>query len=70
MQMAGCKIKNVSSIAPDSGFIFFNKAFFSLVAKPLGKKAMANVKIYGITNWVTNNYNKHIARYLKKASTV
>ena len=27
-------------------------------------------KIYDVTNWNTNNYNKHIARYLKSNQTV
>ena len=27
---------------------------------------MVNFKIYDITGWITNNYNKHITQYLKK----
>ena len=25
-----------------------------------------NVKIHDVTHWITNTYNKHTARYLKK----
>ena len=34
--------------------------------KQLNKKAQFNFKIYDVTNWETNNYNTHIAQYLKK----
>ena len=27
--------------------------------------AMANFKIYDVTDWETNNYNTHFAQYLK-----
>ena len=27
---------------------------------------MVNFKIYDTVNWITNNYNTHIAQYLKK----
>ena len=40
--------------------------FFGYLEKRLDKKAKVNCKIYDVTNWNTNNYNKHIARYLKK----
>ena len=30
------------------------------------KKVMVNFKIYDTVNWITNNYNTHIAQYLKK----
>ena len=36
------------------------------VAKRLDKQAKVSFKIYGFTNWITNNYNTRIARYLKK----
>ena len=29
-------------------------------------KTKVNFKIYDVTNWITNNYNTHISRYLKK----
>ena len=32
----------------------------------LDKKAMVNFKIHDVTVWTTNNYNTHIAQYLKK----
>ena len=31
-------------------------------------KAKVNFKIYDVTDWTTNNYNTHIAQYLKKQS--
>ena len=27
---------------------------------------MVSFKIYDVTDWTTNNYNTHIAQYLKK----
>ena len=27
---------------------------------------MANVKVYDVTDWIKNNYNTHITKYLKK----
>ena len=45
-------------------FTFFPD-FFRYVGKLLDKKATVNFKIYDVASWSTNNYNKHIARYLK-----
>ena len=39
---------------------------FGYVGKRLDKKAKVNSKICDVTNWITNNYKKHIARSLKK----
>ena len=39
---------------------------FGYVEKRLDKKGKVNFKIYDITNWRTNNYNRHITEYLKK----
>ena len=39
---------------------------FGHIGKRLDKKAKVNLKIYGVTNWNTNNYKIHIVRYLKK----
>ena len=39
---------------------------FGYIEKRLTKKAMVNFKIYDVTDWTSNNYNKHIAQYLKK----
>ena len=39
---------------------------FGLEEKQLDKNAKINFKIYDDTNWVTNNYNTHIAQYIKK----
>ena len=32
----------------------------------LDEKAKINLKIYDVKDWTTNNYNIHIAQYLKK----
>ena len=45
-------------------FTFFPD-FFGYVGKLLNKKGKVNFKIYDVASWSTNNYNKHIARYLK-----
>ena len=39
--------------------------FFGYAEKRLVKKAMVNCKIY-VTDWTTNNYNRHVAQYFKK----
>ena len=39
---------------------------FCHAGKRLDKKAKVDFKIYDVTDWITNNYNKHIVRYLKK----
>ena len=36
------------------------------VEKRLDKSAKVSFKIYDVTDWTTNNGNKHIAHYLKK----
>ena len=46
-------------------FTFLSRVF-GYVEKRLDKKAMVNYKIYDVTDWTTNNYNTHIAQYLKK----
>ena len=38
--------------------------FFGYVGKRLDKRAKVN-KNYYVINWKTNNYNTHIAQYLK-----
>ena len=40
--------------------------FFGYVEKPFDNNAMINFKIYDVTDWKTNNYNTHIAQYIKK----
>ena len=40
--------------------------FYVHVVKPPNKTAKVKFKIYDVTNWITNNYNTHIAQYLKK----
>ena len=55
--------------APLSLEIFtFLSALFSYVEKRLDKKVIINFKIYDITYWEINNYDTHIAQYLKKWS--
>ena len=58
-------------ISPKKFFSFwrysnFCSDFFSDVGKQLDKKAKVNFKIYNFPNWETNNYNTHVAQYLKK----
>ena len=43
---------------------------FSLVEKQFDKKANGNFKIFDIIDWEPNNYNIHIAQYLKKQRLV
>ena len=50
-------------------FEFLSK-LFGYVGKRLDKKAKVNFKIYYFTDWTTNNYNTHIAQYLKKPEAV
>ena len=38
---------------------------FGHVEKRLDYKDKVNFKIYDAATWLTNNYNKHIAQYLK-----
>ena len=44
----------------------FCSDIFCHVGKQLDMKKKVNLKIYNITVWETNNYNIHIAQYLKK----
>ena len=64
--------KNLNNfISSEKLFLFlkykhFFPDFFSYLGKELDKKTKINVKIYDVTNWKANSFNKHIARYLKK----
>ena len=42
-------------------YLNFYPCFFGHVEKRLDKKAAVNFKIYGVTNWETNNYEIHVA---------
>ena len=44
----------------------FCPGFFGHVRKWLDKKAKVDSKVYDVTEWETNNYNKYTAQYLKK----
>ena len=39
---------------------------FGHVEKRFDQKDKVNFKIYDVTTWLTNSYNKYIAQYLKK----
>ena len=39
--------------------------FISSIGKRLDKKGKVNFKIYDVTMWNTENYNKHILKHLK-----
>ena len=43
----------------------FFLTFLLSVGKLLDKTAKVNFKIYDFTNWSTNNFKKHIARFFK-----
>ena len=61
-----------------NAFYFILKALFVLeifkflswrfghVRKQLDQKAQVNLKIHDVTGWTANDYNTHIAQYLKK----
>ena len=38
----------------------FSSSLFGYVVKQVHKKAMVICKIWDVTNWKTNNYNRHI----------
>ena len=37
---------------------------FGYAGERFDKKAKVNFKIYDVTDWITNNYDRHIAQYL------
>ena len=45
--------------------LHFCPDFFDYVGKRLDKKAKVSFKLYNVTEWKTNNYNSHVAQYLK-----
>ena len=47
-------------------YLNFCPDIFDREGKWFYKKAKTNLKIYDVTTWLTNNYNKHVAEYLKK----
>ena len=47
-------------------FISSQNSVFCYVRKRHDKKAKVKFKIDDVTNWDTNNYNKHISKYFKK----
>ena len=49
-----------------SRYLTFYLDFFGPVAKQLDQKGKVNLKIYDVTDWLTNNCNTHIAQYLEK----
>ena len=73
MLKGNCRKKNlttcegkISLYKPTLRMLNFSLHIFGHAGIRLDKKAKVSFKIYGITNWITNNYNTHIARYLKK----
>ena len=63
-------MKNVFYFALKALFVLkvfkFLSDFFSHIEKLLDKKIKVNFKIYDVINWEINNWNTHIAQYLKK----
>ena len=49
-----------------SGNIYIFLMRFCYSEKQLDKKINVNCRIYGTTDWTTNNYKTHIAQYLNK----
>ena len=51
-----------------NAFQFTSRALFVFghVREWLDKKAKVNFKVNDVTNWITNNYDTYIARYLHK----
>ena len=45
---------------------YLNFWCFGYAEKRLDKKTNVNFKIYEVKDWTANNYNTHIAQYLKK----
>ena len=60
--------KHVFFISAEKLFLFSRHLNFCLdhVEKQLDYKDEANFKIYDVTTWLTNNYNKYIVQYLTK----
>ena len=48
------------------GYLNICLDFTDHIGKRLDKKAKANFKIYDVTDWTRNNYNRYIAQCLKK----
>ena len=46
-------------------YLHFSHEFFGYVGKSLDYETKVDFQSYGLTNWNTKNYNKHIAGYLK-----
>ena len=63
-------IKNVSHFMSKTLFVLQGFTFllcaFDFAEKRLDKKAMVKFKIYDVTGQITNLYNIHITKYLKK----
>ena len=47
-------------------YLNFCPGLLGHIGKRLDEKANITFKIYDVTSWKTNNYNKHIVRNLKK----
>ena len=47
-------------------YLHFCHDFFVYVRKRFDKKVKFNFKSYDVINWETNNYDTHIAQYLRK----
>ena len=45
---------------------FLKKSFMLKALLVINILTIFSSKIYHVTNWTTNNYNTHIAQYIKK----
>ena len=63
-------MKNVFYFILEAPFVLnilnFSPDFFGYGGKRFDMKINVNFKLYGVINWIANNYNTHIAEYLKK----
>ena len=50
----------------DLRYLYFCPDLFGHVGKWFDQKAKIKFKIHDVTGWETNNYNTHIAQYLRK----
>ena len=49
-----------------SRYLHFLSQLIGHVGKRRDQKVKVNFKIFDVTGWIANNYNTHIAQYLKK----
>ena len=66
LQMMNMLLNPSSKLFLFSRYLNFCLDFLVKQKKQLDQKDEVNFKMYDVTNWLTNNYNKHIAQNLMK----